>query len=73
MTEVTTAVGAYEAIYAAITAFINPGDEAVVIEPHFDCYAGDMDMCGGKLVRVPLRPTGENTMLMTNCDSLMSM
>ena len=27
MTEVMTAVGAYEAIYAAITAFINEGDE----------------------------------------------
>ena len=27
MTEVMTGVGAYEAIYAAITAFINEGDE----------------------------------------------
>jgi hypothetical protein len=32
--------------------------QAVVIEPHFDCYAGDMDLSGGKLIRVPLRPTG---------------
>jgi len=59
MKEVMTAVGAYEAIYAAITAFINEGDEAVVIEPHFDCYAGDMELSGGKLVRVPLRPSGD--------------
>ena len=33
--------------------------QAVIIEPHFDCYAGDMELSGGKLVRVPLRPTGE--------------
>jgi len=59
MTELMTSVGAYEAIYAAITAFVNDGDEAVVIEPHFDCYAGDMELSGGKLIRVPLRPTGD--------------
>jgi len=61
MREVTTGVGAYEMVYAAITAFVNEGDEAVVIEPHFDCYVGDMALCGGKLVRVPLRPTGDGT------------
>lgn len=55
-----TAVGAYEAIFAAIAAFINEGDEAVVIEPHFDCYVGDMELSGGKLVRVPLRPSGDS-------------
>jgi len=55
MKEVMTTIGAYEAIYCAVTAFVNEGDEVIVIDPCFDCYASDVKLCGGSLVRVPLR------------------
>ena len=36
MTEVMTAVGAYEALYNSLTAFINPGDEVITFLPGID-------------------------------------
>ena len=29
--------------------------QVIVIDPCFDCYATDVTLCGGVLVRVPLR------------------
>jgi aspartate/methionine/tyrosine aminotransferase len=39
--------GATEAIYAAITALINPGDEVIVFEPFYDSYVPSITMAGG--------------------------
>ncbi len=36
LTEVTVSVGATEALFATMQAFLNPGDEAVILEPAFD-------------------------------------
>ncbi len=38
LTEVTTTVGATEAIFACTQSLLNPGDEVVVFEPAFDIY-----------------------------------
>lgn len=54
LTEVTTSVGATEALYALMQAVVNPGDEVVVLEPAFDVYAAQVQMAGGVCRFVPL-------------------
>lgn len=45
--EVTITVGATQAIYTAITAFIHPGDEVIVLKPAYDCYEPAIEVNGG--------------------------
>lgn len=54
-TEITVTAGATEAVFAAITAVVHPGDEVVLLDPAFDCYAPAVELSGGRSVRVPLR------------------
>ncbi|MDX5483025.1 MAG: pyridoxal phosphate-dependent aminotransferase [Hymenobacteraceae bacterium] len=53
-TEVTVTSGATEALNAAITAVVKPGDEVVVLEPCYDSYAPAIRLCGGAPIYVPL-------------------
>jgi methionine transaminase len=46
-TEINITAGATEAIFCVITAMIHPGDEAIVIEPAYDCYAPAVELSGG--------------------------
>jgi len=46
-TDITITAGATEALYAAITAVVRPGDEAVIIEPAFDTYMPAIVLNGG--------------------------
>jgi methionine aminotransferase len=55
-TEVTITAGATQAILTAVLACMHPGDEAVVLEPCYDSYAPNIELAGGTVVRVPLRP-----------------
>ncbi|GAB3823473.1 hypothetical protein GCM10028895_30460 [Pontibacter rugosus] len=48
-TEVTVTSGATEALNAAITAVVKPGDEVVLLEPCYDSYAPVIRLCGGSL------------------------
>jgi aspartate/methionine/tyrosine aminotransferase len=54
-TEVATAVGCTNALYCALQAMLNPGDEAILLEPCFDIYSSQVQMAGGVPVYVPLR------------------
>ena len=47
-------------MFAAITAVIKPGDEVVVLEPCYDCYAPAIRLNGGIPVYVPLALPGFN-------------
>lgn len=49
-TQICITAGATQAIYTAITAFIHPGDEVIVIEPAYDCYKPAIQMNGGVVV-----------------------
>ncbi|MCP2042673.1 pyridoxal phosphate-dependent aminotransferase [Pontibacter sp. HSC-36F09] len=52
--EVTVTSGATEALFAAITAVVKPGDEVVVLEPCYDSYAPAIRLAGGIPIYVPL-------------------
>ena len=54
-TEIIVTVGGSEAIDLAIRATVNPGDEVLVPEPCFVCYAPLVSLAGGTPVVIPLR------------------
>jgi methionine aminotransferase len=45
--EITVTAGASEALYSAITATVNPGDEVILIEPSYDLYLPAVLLQGG--------------------------
>lgn len=45
--EITITAGATQALYTAISAFIRPDDEVVLIEPAYDCYQPAIKVNGG--------------------------
>ncbi|HUS13485.1 MAG TPA: methionine aminotransferase [Chloroflexia bacterium] len=52
--EVTVTSGATEAIFGAMLALINPGDEVIVFEPCYDSYIPSIEMAGGRARAVRL-------------------
>ncbi|HMQ29599.1 MAG TPA: aminotransferase class I/II-fold pyridoxal phosphate-dependent enzyme [Chloroflexaceae bacterium] len=54
--EVTVTSGATEALFGAVQALLDPGDEAIVFEPFYDAYVPDVTMAGGVARYVRLRP-----------------
>jgi aspartate/methionine/tyrosine aminotransferase len=54
--EVTVTSGATEALCGAVLALLNPGDQAIVIEPAYDAYAPDVIMAGAVPIYVKLNP-----------------
>jgi len=54
-TEITVTSGATEALFAAITAVVQTGDEVIVMEPAFDCYVPAIELNGGVPVFVKYR------------------
>ena len=54
-TEITITAGASQAIHSAILAVVHPGDEVIVIEPAYDCYAPAIALAGGVVVPVAMR------------------
>lgn len=54
-TELTVTAGATEALFSAITAFVHEGDEVILIEPAYDCYAPAVRLSGGTVVPYALK------------------
>src|SRR6059058_1257122 len=54
--EITVTAGATQAIITAVLAIVKPGDEVIVLEPCYDSYVPNIELAGGKVVRVPLTP-----------------
>jgi len=53
--EILVTVGVSEALYLALAATLDPGDECIVPEPCFVSYAPEVIFAGGKPVTVPTR------------------
>lgn len=53
--EIIVTVGGSEAIDLAIRGLIDPGDEVLVVEPCFVCYAPLVELMGGIAVPVPTK------------------
>jgi N-succinyldiaminopimelate aminotransferase len=56
--EVTVVAGATEALHAAISGILEPGDEAILFEPFYDAYRPDLAMAGAAWRTVRLEPPG---------------
>jgi len=54
-TEITVTSGATEALFAAITAVVQPGDEVIVFEPAYDSYVPAIRLNGGIPVYIKLK------------------
>jgi methionine transaminase len=54
--EITVTAGATQGIITAILAVVHAGDEVIVLEPCYDSYVPNIELAGGVVVRVPLRP-----------------
>jgi len=52
--EITVTAGATQAIFTAVLAVVHPGDEVIVLEPCYDSYAPNIELAGGRVVRVAL-------------------
>ncbi len=46
-TEITITAGGTQAIFTALSAVIHPGDEVIIFEPAYDCYAPAIKLLGG--------------------------
>ncbi len=53
-TEITITAGATQAIFTAIAALINEGDEVMIFTPAYDCYTPAVEIFGGNPVYVQL-------------------
>ncbi len=51
--EILITVGVSEALYLAMTAIVDPGDEVIIPEPCFVSYAPEVSFAGGEPVMVP--------------------
>ena len=54
-TEITVTPGGTYAIYTALTAVLQPGDEVIVFEPAYDSYIPNIEVNGAKAVIIPLQ------------------
>ncbi len=54
--EITVTSGATEALFAAIMAVVNKGDEVIVFEPAFDSYVPAINLSGGRPIFIKLKP-----------------
>jgi len=68
--EVLITAGGTEAIFLALFALINPGDEALVPDPGFVCYEPSVLMAGGVPISMPLL---EKDNFRINADGVMSL
>ena len=54
--EITVTSGASEAIFDAVLAVVQTGDEVIVLDPCYDCYEPAIDLAGAKAVHIALEP-----------------
>jgi aminotransferase len=55
-TEIMVTTGAQEAVYVALQALLDPGDELLIPDPHYTSYDLAAEAAGGRVVPVPTYP-----------------
>lgn len=55
-TEITVTAGGTQAIFTAIMAVVKEGDEVILFDPAYDCYAPAIELAGGIPVSLQLKP-----------------
>lgn len=55
-TEITITAGGTQAIFTALTCVIEKGDEVIIFDPAYDCYAPTVTLLGGIVQSVELSP-----------------
>ncbi len=50
--EVLVTAGATQAIFTTILALVHKGEEVIVLDPSYDCYAPAVELCGAKPVHI---------------------
>lgn len=55
-TEITITAGATQAIFTIIAVTISKGDEVIIFTPAYDCYAPTVELFGGKIIPIQLKP-----------------
>lgn len=56
LNEILITVGAYGSLFNALSSILDTGDEVIIIEPFYDCYAPMGVLANAKCVFVPLKP-----------------
>ncbi len=64
--ELLITVGVSEALYLALTAVLDPGDEVIVPQPCFVAYTAEVTLAGG--VAVPIATRVENNFMVTKAE-----
>jgi len=54
--DITITSGATEALFAAITAVVKPGDEVILFDPAYDAYQPVIELNGGRSVHLKMSP-----------------
>jgi len=54
--EILVTAGATQGIFTAIQAWVQNGDEVVILDPAYDCYAPAVLLAGGQPVHIPMLP-----------------
>lgn len=54
-TEITITSGATQAIFTSILSVVRPGDEVIIFDPAYDCYAPAVELAGGVCKHIPLQ------------------
>ena len=54
--EITVTSGATEALFVAIQAIVQRGDEVIIIDPAYDAYQPSIELAGGIAVHVSMTP-----------------
>lgn len=57
-TEITVTSGATEALFCAIHAVVQTGEQVVVFDPAYDSYEPAVTLAGAETIHIPLRPPG---------------
>jgi aspartate/methionine/tyrosine aminotransferase len=59
MKNIVVTAGATEAMLATLLALVNPGDEVIIVQPHYDAYPAQVMLAGATPRFVSLRPQGQ--------------